>query len=288
MNFWLIQIFNGLSFAMLLFLLATGLSLIFGLMRVVSMVHGSFYLVGGYIGLSVIQPTGSFILGMIGAGIATGLLGVLTERFLIRPLYRDANDLRQVLVTFGLLFILADLSMVIWGGQPLSIPRPKALAYSIQFGSMIVPAYRLAILFGGLVVALLLWLVIDKTRIGSMVRAAVDDREIAEATGVPVYLLFTSVFAFGALLAGVAGVIGGAFLGLSPGADFDVLLLAFVVVVVGGMGSIKGAFAGSVIVGLIDTFGKVFFPEFALFTLFLPIVVILALKPTGLFGREVT
>ena len=288
MNFWLIQIFNGLSFAMLLFLLATGLSLIFGLMRVVSMVHGSFYLVGGYIGLSAIQLTGSFILGMIGAGIATGLLGVLTERFLIRPLYRDPNDLRQVLVTFGLLFILADLSMVIWGGQPLSIPRPKALAYSIQFGSMIVPAYRLAILIGGLVVALLLWLVIDKTRIGSMVRAAVDDREIAETTGVPVYLLFTSVFAFGALLAGVAGVIGGAFLGLYPGADFDVLLLAFVVVVVGGMGSIKGAFAGSVIVGLIDTFGKVFFPEFALFTLFLPIVVILGLKPTGLFGRELT
>lgn len=288
MNFWLIQIFNGLSFAMLLFLLATGLSLIFGLMRVVSMVHGSFYLVGGYVGLSVIQATGSFVGGMLAAGIATGLLGVLTERFLIRPLYLDANDLRQVLVTFGLLFILADLSMITWGGQPLSIPRPQALAYSVHFGSVTLPAYRLAILLSGAVLALLLWLVIDRTRIGSMVRAAVDDREIAETTGVPVYRVFTLVFGFGALLAGVAGVIGGAFLGLYPGADFDVLLLAFVVIIVGGMGSIKGAFAGSIIVGLFDTFGKVFFPEFALFTLFLPIVIILGLKPTGLFGRELT
>jgi branched-chain amino acid transport system permease protein len=285
MSFLLLQIFNGVSFGMLLFLLAAGLSVSFGLMRVVNMAQGSFYLVGGCVGLSLIHLTDSFGLAILGAGAVTAAIGAITERFLLRTLYGD--DFRQVLVTFGLLFVVSDLVMLIWGGEPLMIPRPKLLAFSVALGPITVPAYRLAVLVIGAVAAFLLWLLLDRTRIGSMVRAAVDDREIAAATGVSVSTVYTAVFAFGALLAGVAGVIGGVVLGLYPGADFDVLLLAFVVVIVGGMGSIRGAFVGALIVGLLDTLGNVFFPEFALFTLFLPVVVILALKPTGLFGREI-
>lgn len=285
MSFWLLQIFNGISFGMLLFLLAAGMSLVFGLMRIFSMVHGSFYLLGGYVGLTAIRSTQSFALALLAAAFVTMVLGAFVERLLLRKLYGDG--LRQVLVTFGLLLIIGDAILTIWGGHPMNLPRPDILSGTVELGPIVVPAYRVAVVVCGFAIAALLWLVIEKTRIGAMIRATVDDSEVAQATNVHVSIVYTLVFAFGAMFAGIAGVIGGAFLGLYPGADFEILLLAFVVIVVGGIGSIKGALAGALIVGMIDSFGKVLFPEFALFTLFVPIVAILVFKPTGLFGREI-
>jgi branched-chain amino acid transport system permease protein len=284
MNFWLLQLFNGISFGMLLFLLASGLSLIFGLLRIVSMVHGVFYLWGGYIAYSVVTGTGSYVLAMMAAAAAVCVFGIFVERYLFRKVHGD--EIRQILLTFGLMMILAELTLFIWGGASVIIQRPSWLAFAVRLGPITVPAYRIALTLTGLFVALVLWLLIDKTRLGAMVRAAVDNREIAAASGIPVTLVFTGVFGVGAALAGFAGAIGGAFVGLYPGADFEILLLAFIVVIVGGIGSVAGAFVGSLFVGLVDSFGKVFFPELAMFTLFVPVVVVLLFKPTGLFGRE--
>jgi branched-chain amino acid transport system permease protein len=286
MNFWLLQIFNGISFGMLLFLLASGLTLIFGLLRIVNMAHGVFYLWGGYIAYSMVRATGSYVLATVTAIFGALAIGLVAERYLIRKVSGDA--IRQIILTFGLMMILAELTIVIWGGASVVIPRPPWLSFGVRLGSISVPAYRVAITLAGLLVALLLWLALDKTRLGAMVRASVDNREVAEATGIPVDFVFTGVFGLGAALAGLAGAIGGVFVGLYPGADLEILLLAFVVVIVGGIGSVAGAFVGSLFVGLVDSLGKVFFPEFAMFTLFIPIVLVLVFRPTGFFGRELS
>ena len=284
MTFWLVQTLNGISFGMLLFLLAAGLSLIFGLMKILNLTHGSFYLLGGYLGLLVLHRTGSFVLAVLAASLAIAVVGVVIERFFLRRFH--LQELPQVLVTFGFLFIFSDLTTLIWGGNPQTMPKPEMFANSLQLGSFFYPSYRLFIIGFGLVVAVLLWWLQEGTRIGAMVRASVDDEEVARALGINVSLLFTLVFALGAFLAALGGVMGGPIVGVYPGADFEVLLLGFVVVIIGGLGSLKGALAGSLIVGLLDNFGKVFFPELALFTIFAPMVLILAVRPAGLFGRE--
>src|SRR6185437_1521989 len=272
---WLIHILNGLAFGMLLFLLAAGLSLIYGLMRILNLTHGSFYLVGGYIGLTVMQFTGSFVLALIGAVI---------ERFFLRRFHLD--ELPQTLVTFGFLFIFSDLSLWIWGGNPLMLNVPHIFQGSVPMGYYSYPYYRLFLIAVGFVVAGGLWWFQERTRLGTMLRAGVDDAEIARALGINVSLLFTLVFAAGAALAAFAGVLAGPVLSLYPGAYFEVLIFAFVVVVVGGLGSLRGALAGALLVGIIDDFGKAFFPQFALFTVFVPMAVILVMRPTGLFGRQ--
>jgi branched-chain amino acid transport system permease protein len=282
--FWVIQTLNGVSFGMLLFLLAAGLSLIYGLLKILNLTHGSFYLFGGYIGLTVVHLTGSLFLAVIVGSLSMALLGVLMERFLLRRFH--LQELPQTLITFGFLFILSDLAIVIWGGNPQTMPRPEALRHSIEIGSFLYPSYRLFIIAFGLVVAAFLWWLQDGTRIGAMIRAGVDDEETARALGINVSLLFTLVFALGAFLAALGGVVGGPILGVHPGADFEVMLLGFVVVIIGGLGSLKGALVGGLIVGLLDNFGKVFFPELALFTIFAPMALILALRPAGLFGQE--
>jgi len=284
MTFWLVQTLNGISFGMLLFLLAAGLSLIFGLMKILNLTHGSFYLLGGYLGLLVLHRTGSFVLAVLAASLAIAVVGVVIERFFLRRFH--LQELPQVLVTFGFLFIFSDLTTLIWGGNPQTMPKPEMFANSLQLGSFFYPSYRLFIIGFGLVVAVLLWWLQEGTRIGAMVRASVDDEEVARALGINVSLLFTLVFALGAFLAALGGVMGGPIVGVYPGADFEVLLLGFVVVIIGGLGSLKGALAGGLIVGLLDNFGKVFFPELALFTIFAPMVLILAVRPAGLFGRE--
>lgn len=284
MTFWLVQTLNGISFGMLLFLLAAGLSLIFGLMKILNLTHGSFYLLGGYLGLLVLHRTGSFVLAVLAASLAIAVVGVVIERFFLRRFH--LQELPQVLVTFGFLFIFSDLTTLIWGGNPQTMPKPEMFANSLQLGSFFYPSYRLFIIGFGLVVAALLWWLQEGTRIGAMVRASVDDEEVARALGINVSLLFTLVFALGAFLAALGGVMGGPIVGVYPGADFEVLLLGFVVVIIGGLGSLKGALAGGLIVGLLDNFGKVFFPELALFTIFAPMVLILAVRPAGLFGRE--
>jgi len=284
MTFWLVQTLNGISFGMLLFLLAAGLSLIYGLMKVLNLAHGSFYLLGGYIGLAVIHVTGSFVLAALAGSLTIAVIGSLVERFFLRRLY--LQELPQALLTFGFLFIFSDLATVIWGRNPETIPKPSMFRESLQLGAFYYPSYRLFIIAFGLVVAGFLWWLQEGTRVGAMLRASVDDEETARALGINVSVLFTLVFALGAFLAALGGVMGGPIVGVYPGADFEVLLLGFVVVIVGGLGSLKGALVGGLVVGLLDNFGKVFFPELALFTIFAPMALILAVRPAGLFGRE--
>jgi len=281
---WVIQTLNGVAFGMLLFLLAAGLSLIYGLMKILNLTHGSFYLVGGYIGLTIVQLTGSFVLALIGAAAAIALVGAAIERFFLRRFHLD--ELPQTLLTFGFLFIFADLSLWIWGGNPLMLNEPQIFERSVPLGNYAYPVYRLFLIMVGLVVAGGLWWFQEHTRLGTMLRAGVDDAEIARALGINVSLLFTLVFAIGAALAALAGVLAGPVLSLYPGADFEVLILAFVVVIVGGLGSLRGALAGALLVGIVDNFGKALFPEFALFTVFVPMALVLVMRPTGLFGRR--
>ena len=284
MNFYLLQVFNGVSFGMLLFLLAAGLSLIYGVMRILNLAHGSYYILGAYVALSVVQGTGSLFVAALAGTAVVVLVGTIMERLFLRRLPRE--ELPQALLTFGFLLIIGDLALWIWGGTPQTLPKPAALSSSIQVGTLFFPAYRAFVIAVGVAVGLGLWLLQERTKLGAMIRAAIDDAEIARATGINVGLLSTLVFALGAALAALGGVIGGPLLGVYPGADFEILLLAFVVVIVGGLGSLKGAFLGGLLVGLLDNFGKALFPEFALFTIFAPMAVILAVRPTGLFGTR--
>jgi branched-chain amino acid transport system permease protein len=282
-NFWIIQTLNGVSFGMLLFLLAAGLSLIFGLIRVLNLAHGSFYLVGAYLGLTVVALTGSFLLALLAAVAGVTVLGLVLERFIIRRIYGD--ELRQALLTFGFLFMLGDLSLWMWGGSPQTLPKPEAFSGSLHAGGIVFPTYRLLVIVVGAAIGGALWWLQEKTRLGAMIRAGVDDGEMARGMGINTSLLFTLVFALGAALAAAGGVLGGVIVGVHPGIDLEVLLLAFVVIIIGGLGSLKGAFVGGLVVGLLDTFGKALFPELALFTVFAPMAIILAVRPTGLFGR---
>jgi branched-chain amino acid transport system permease protein len=282
--FWTTQLLNGISFGMLLFLLAAGLSLIYGLMRILNLAHGSYYLLGGYVGLTVVRITGSFVLAALAGAVIVALLGIVMERFFLRRFPKQ--ELPQVLLTFGFLFIIADLSLWIWGGNPQTLPKPDLFSSSIWLGSIVFPSYRLFVIVTGVVIGIALWWLQEKSRLGAMIRAAVDDEEMARGVGINVSLLSTAVFAFGAFLAALGGILGGPFVGVYPGADFEVLLLAFVVTIVGGLGSLKGAFVGGLLVGLLDNFGKALFPELALFTIFAPMAIILAMRPTGLFGRR--
>ena len=284
MTFWITQLLNGISFGMLLFLLAAGLSLIYGLMRILNLAHGSYYLLGGYVGLTVVSVTGSFVLAALVGSVTVAFLGIVMERFFLRRFPKQ--ELPQVLLTFGFLFIFADVALWIWGGNPQTLPKPGIFSSSIWLGSIVFPSYRLFVIATGLVIGIGLWWFQERTRVGAMIRAAVDDEEMARGVGINVSLLSTAVFGLGAFLAALGGILGGPFVGVYPGADFEVLILAFVVTIVGGLGSLKGAFIGGLLIGLLDNFGKALFPQLALFTLFAPMAIILAIRPTGLFGRR--
>jgi len=281
MNYWVIQLLNGLSFGMILFLLSSGLSLIFGVMRILNLAHGSFYLLGAYVSLSVAKVTGSFFLATCAGIVVVIVVGIVIERYFLRRLPHE--ELPQALLTFGFLLIIADAALWIWGGTPRSLAPPEMLDFSIRIGGLVFPVYRLFLIAIGVFVGAILWYVQSATKVGAMVRAAVDDREIAQASGIDVSLLNTVVFGVGAGLAALGGALSGPVLGIYPGADFEILMLAFVVVIVGGLGSIKGAWFGGLIVGILDNFGKSLFPELALFTIFVPMVIILAVRPAGLF-----
>jgi branched-chain amino acid transport system permease protein len=285
MTFWLFQVLNGVSFGMLLFLLAAGLSLIYGLMRILNLAHGSYYVLGAYVALSVVRASGSLLLAAVAGTAVVTAVGVVMERVLLRRLPRG-EELPQALLTFGILLIVGDVCLWVWGGTPQTLPRPEVLARSVRLGGLVFPSYRLFVIAAGVAAGVALWLLQDKTRLGAKIRAAIDDAEVARATGINVSLLSTGVFALGAALAALGGIIGGPLLGVYPGADFEILLLAFVVVIIGGLGSLKGAFVGALVVGLLDNFGKALFPEFALFTIFAPMAAILAVRPTGLFGAR--
>jgi branched-chain amino acid transport system permease protein len=283
-EFWITQSFNGISYGALLFLLASGLSLIFGVMRIVNMTHGSYFMLGGYVGLTVVRRTGSFVLALLAGTVVIALVGMGMERLFLRRL--RGEELGQVLMTIGFALIFQDLALLIWGGDPYNLPVPAVLSGSLRAGGAVFPVYRIFIVAVAVAVGLALWLLLDRTRAGAMIRAAVDDAEMAQGVGINVPRASLAVFSLGAALAALGGVIGAGFLGVYPGADFEVLPYAFVVVIVGGLGSLPGAMAGSLLVGLLDNFGKALFPELSYFTLFAPMALILAIRPTGLFGRS--
>ena len=281
---WIIYTLNGVSFAMLLFLLSSGLTLMFGLMDIINLAHGAFYLVAVYIGYEVMARTGSFLLSMLAGATSIMVIGVIMERFFLRPYHKQY--LPQVLLTVGFALVLADVALIVWGGQQYFIEKPAIFMNPVYIGKTGFPSYRLFVIAVGIIVAASLWLFWEKTRVGSMVRAAVDDEEVARGMGIRVPRLFVLVFALGAFLAGLCGVLGGPILGAYPGLENDIVLLTLIVIIVGGVGSLKGALMGSLVIGLLDNFGRVLFPQLALFTVFAFMVIILAVRPSGLFGRS--
>ncbi len=283
------QLVNGLVLGLLLFLIAAGFSLIFGLMDVINLAHGSFLLFGGYVGLTVIRSTGNFWLAVAVVPLVTGAVGLAIEVTVLRRTYTRGH-LIQVLLTLGLALIAADLMRWNWGAYVESVDAPAALAGLVDFGGVFqVPLYRLAIIGFGLLLAGAMWVVLERTRLGAIVRAGVQDREMVAALGIDIDKVVAGVFALGTALAGLSGLLAAPVTSLYPGLDFDFLILALVVVVVGGMGSLKGAFWGALLVGMTDVLGKAYFPEFSLFAIFLIMAIVLLVRPQGLFGtREAT
>lgn len=268
---------------MLYFLIAVGLSIILGVMNVVNLAHGSLFVLGAYVAYSFISNGVNFWVALILSLIVAALLGVVIERFLLRSAY--GQPLSQALLTFGLAFMLADVMKWIWGTTLYRIPTPDPFNFSIDLGDVSFPVYRLFIVIVGLIIALILWYVERNTRIGAIIRAGVDDREMVSALGINVGLVFTGVFVFGALMATLGGVLGGPVLGTYPGLDFSVLVTSLIVVVIGGLGSWKGSFVAAILVGLIETIGNIWFPALSMFLIFLIMILILMIKPSGLFGR---
>jgi branched-chain amino acid transport system permease protein len=283
MSFWLIQSLNSLALGGVLFTLAAGFSLIFGLMRVANLSHGAYFMLGAYLGLTVLDSGLGFGWALLVAGLGVGLMGAVIERLVLRRLAGHA--LSQVLATLGIAFVIADGSLWIWGGDPRPVSGPLGLRGGAQIFGMTFPLYRLAVLAFSVMLALGLWAALERTRLGMMIRASVDDMQMARAVGIPASRLFTLVFALGAALAGMGGVIAAPILSVYPGMDADMLPLALVVVILGGLGSLAGAFAGSMLIGFIYSFGQVLVPNLAYIILFLPMVLILAVRPRGLFGR---
>jgi branched-chain amino acid transport system permease protein len=277
------QLLNGATFAALLFVVASGFTLIFGLMRIVNLAHGALYLFGGYLGLTVANFTGNFFLGAIGAAIGIALTGFIIDFCLLR--FVRGVELRQVLLTLGVAFVLNDLSLVLWGGDTFSIQVPAFLDGPAEFGNMTYPIYRLFVLLVGVVIFISLSLLITKTRLGALIRAGVDDAETVSAMGVDIRRVFIYTFMLGSALAGLGGVMGGAFLTLYPTADSEILVYSLAVVIIGGRGSLIGAAVGSLLVGMLSTFGQVWFPELAYFVIFGPMAILLAFRPLGLFGK---
>lgn len=283
MQFWAIQTLNSIALGGLLFLLAAGFSLIFGLLRVPNLAHGGLFMLGAYLGTTFLRLGLDFWVAALASGLVVGAFGALVERGLLRRL--AGNERGQVLVTLGLGFIIADGCLMLWGGDPLPLGAPSYLRPPIRLAGLVFPAYRLAVLGVAIAAAIGLILLMDRTRLGAMIRAGVDDRQMARGVGIPVGLLFTVVFFLGAGLAGFGGVIGGPILSAYPGLDADMLPLALIVVILGGIGSLPGALVGSFIVGFIYNFGTALFPDFAYVVLFLPMVLALVFRPAGLFGR---
>ncbi len=274
---------NSVTLGGLLFLLSAGFSLIFGLMKIPNLTHGSFFMLGAYLAASLIGWGLDFWTAALLSGLLVALFGGLIERFILRRL--AGAELAQVLVTLGLSFMVADVCLKVWTGDPIRIDTPGGLHGVASLGGLRFPAYRLAISLIAVVFAVALWALLDRTRLGAMIRAGVDDPQMARVAGIRVSRLFTIVFCLGAWLAGFAGVIGGPILSVYPGLDQEMLPLALVVVILGGSGSLLGSLLGSFVVGFLYNFGQAMFPELAYVVLFLPMLIVLVVRPQGLFGR---
>ena len=261
------QLLNGLQLGITLFLMSAGLTLVFGIMQVINLAHGSFYMIGAYVGATVAAATGSFILALAGGLGAAGLTGMAVEFLVLRQLYRR-DHLDQVLATFGLIFFFNEMTRIIWGKQPLFMDIPVWLKGSIELlPGLVYPVYRLSVIAVGVMVALLLWYLFSRTRLGMRIRAGASNRDMVSALGVNIKLLYTLVFGLGTLLAGLAGVMAGPIFAVESGMGESILILTFVVIVIGGIGSVRGAVVGALLVGLVDTLGRAFLPT--LFRMFL-------------------
>jgi branched-chain amino acid transport system permease protein len=285
---FLAQTLNGLTLAGVIFLVSSGFTLIFGIMRVTNLSHGAVYLLGGYIGYSVIAATHSFFYGLVAGALSMALFGLLLERTLITWLGR--SEMSELLATLGLIYVLDDVALAIWGGTPLTINLPGVLGQSstLPLAGIVYPNGRLFILGVSVIIAIGLYYLLRRTRVGAIIRAGVDDREMVGALGINVRLVFALVFTLGTLLAGFAGVLGGTVLNLYTGADSDILLFALAVVIVGGLGSYEGAILGSIVIGLVDNYGTAYFPAIAYSALFIPVILVLLIKPQGLLGKPIT
>jgi branched-chain amino acid transport system permease protein len=282
-QFWVIQTLNSLALGGLLFLLASGFSLIFGLMRIANLTHGGLFMLGAYLGVTILKVVPNLWVAALLAGLAVALLGGLLEKLILRKL--AGNVLGQVLVTLGVAYIIADACLLIWGGDPVPIQTPAFLQQPLRVAGFAFPAYRIAVVVLAVLVGVILFFIMEKTRLGAMIRAGVDDMQMARAVGIPVSRLFTIVFCLGAGLAGAGGVIGGPIMSAYPGLDSDMLPLALIVVILGGVGSLVGAFVGSFITGFVYTFGVALLPQLAYVILFLPMIFVIAFRPRGLFGK---
>ena len=287
MNFWLLLTVNSITFGSLLFLVSAGFSLIFGLMRIPNLTHGSLFMLGAYFGATfaggMLGMMFNFWLAALLAAVFVAAFGAVLERLLLRQL--PGQQLAQVLVTLGISFMAADFCLMVWGGDPISVAPPEGLAGFVRAGPFVFPNYRLAVIVIAVIVAIGLWLLLDRTRLGAMIRAGVDDPDMARVVGIRVSHLFTIVFALGAGIAAFAGVIGAPILTVYPGIDQYMLPLALVVVILGGSGSLLGSVVGSLVIGFIYNFGQALLPELAYFVLFLPMLLVLIFRPQGLFGR---
>lgn len=283
MEVFFISLLNGLSFGFLLFFLAAGFSLTFGFMGILNLSHGAFYMIGAYIALAVMKASNNFLLAALTGGITVTAIGIILERGFLSHLYKQIFS--QALLCFGFIYIFMDLATWIFGPLYKSGVIPSILSSGIKVGLLTFPVYRLFIILFGMILAIGLWLFQEKTRIGSIIRAGVDDKEMTMGLGVNIRLVSTCVFAFSAFVAGLAGVVGSPMMGVYPFASIDILNFALIVVVVGGLGSLQGALAGSLLVGLVDAFGKVFLPAAADYSMYSLLVLVLLFRPSGLLGK---
>jgi branched-chain amino acid transport system permease protein len=280
------NLLNGISYGMVLFLAGAGMSVVMGVMGITNLAHGALYMVGGYVGWTIAIHYGlSFWLGVLLGGLVSGLCGLIIERGFLRHLYKQPNE--QVLLTFGFVYILTNLCIWIWGGRHRMQFTSRSLSGLWDIFGLPYPTARIVIILIGLAVGVVLWWLQDRTRMGAIVRAGMDDKEMTKGLGINLERVSMFVFFLAAFIAGIAGVIGAQLMGVHSVLGFDILLLALVVVIVGGMGSVQGSLLGGVLIGLIDTFGKSLFPQMAMFTMYFAMIVILIVKPSGLLGRKV-
>lgn len=276
----------GLSYSMMLFLLAMGLSLIFGLMDVMNLTHGSFYMFGSFLGLTAGRAWGgpSFWLAVLAVPILLGVVGMLLETTLLRSVYKRGH-LDQVLLTLGLAYVASEAAVWIWGGGQTRTPEPIPFTASVDVFGRQFPSYRLFLIGCGLLIALAFWQFEKRSRIGAIIRAGVTDKEMVSGLGINITRVFTLVFAVGVALAGLGGVVAGPVLGQQTNMDLNIIILTLIVVVVGGLGTLKGAFVGSLVVGLADSLGQVIIPDFSNFAIYAVMALVLIVRPAGLFGR---
>ena len=279
------NLLNGLSYGMVLFLIAAGLSLIMGVMGIVNLAHGAIFIAGGFIGLTVAHSTGSFLLGILTGAAGSGAVGILLERGFLRLFYK--KELQQILITFGFINIISNLILWVWGPEPQTAFVPSYFSGSIPVVGLSVPFHRFAVIGIGIAMCLVLWWLQDKTKIGTIIRAGMDDAQMLSGLGINLTPINTICFFLGSFIAGFGCVIGVQLFGsITPHDGFEMLLVAIGVVIIGGVGSVQGSLVGALLIGLIDNFGKAYIPQIAQYTMYIALVLILLVKPSGIMGRK--